>query len=117
MEAKQFVQALKLECKDSAVADCVKNLTSPPGRSPANSLKELSSWFNSLSEADRNAVIRAMDIVADATLFGVLCVLDGVRPIEGVEEKSTFQLIACKGKEKTIISSGQTDLHDLLKSL
>ncbi|MBY0419223.1 MAG: hypothetical protein K2W88_14335, partial [Pararheinheimera sp.] len=60
MEPKQFVQALKLEFRDSAVHDCVENYISPPGRQPTKALVELSNWFNDLSAQDREMVIRAM---------------------------------------------------------
>jgi hypothetical protein len=54
--------------------------------------------------------------VADATLFGVLCVVDGVRTIENPEEKSDFVLTAIRGGATTQVSPNATYLHDLFRS-
>lgn len=114
MTPENFVEALKIECRDSAVESCVDALLCPPGRRPATERLELSRWFNSLEEADRTNVIGAMQQAAHATLFGVLCVIDGVRVIEGPGEKSEFRLTATHSNQvSTIAPSGQL-LHDIL---
>jgi hypothetical protein len=53
---------------------------------------------------------------ADATLFGVLCVLDGVRPIESHADKAQFTLSADRAGATSVLSPGGTFLHDLLRS-
>ena len=113
MDAKEFVESLKSECRDAAVTGCVEDFTSPPGRHPDPELVELSQWFASLSEKDREMVVRVMSEAADATLFGVLCVLDGVRAIEGAGTKSTFHLTAIKNNQESSICPGPIFLHDL----
>jgi len=115
MTPDQFVQGLKEECRDAAVRRCVETLTSPPGRRPDPPLVELSRWFQGLSEADRGCVARAMTEAADATLFGVLCVLDGVRAIEPIGEKSAFRLTAHRSDGESVISPGGPFLHDILR--
>ncbi|GAB5479922.1 MAG: hypothetical protein Marn2KO_33890 [Marinobacter nauticus] len=117
MEPKQFVAALERECRDSAVEGCLEDFESPPGRRPDPTLVQISNWFNSLAPDDREMVARAMREAADATLFGVLCVLDGVRPIEDGAEKSCFKLIAEKDNKQSVICPGTVDLHDLKRSL
>lgn len=109
----EFVSGLKSHCRDAAIEDCITNFRAPPGRRPAQSLVELSQWFNALSEKDSEMVIRALSEVADATLFGVLAVLDGARTIEGQGEKSVFHLSARKEGAESVICPGQYDLHDL----
>lgn len=113
MEPKQFVEALKSQCRDSAVQGCVENYISPPGRRPAQALVELSQWFNALAVHDREMVVRAMADSADATLFGVLAVLDGSRTIEQQGEKSVFHLSAHKEGQQFVICPGPDNLHDL----
>jgi hypothetical protein len=113
MEAEYFVKALQTECRDSAVKGCVEIFTSPPGRKPDQSLVEISKWFNALPESDREMVTRAMFEAADSTLFGILCVLDGVRSIEPAGIKTNFQLTAQKDKETSILCPGPAFLHDL----
>ena len=117
MKPEYFVRALERDCRDLAVEGCLEDFESPPGRKPDPALVQMSKWYKSLSSADRDMVARAMRDAADATLFGVLCVLDGVRPIESGSEKSRFKLIAQKDNEQSIICPGPVDLHDLKHSL
>jgi hypothetical protein len=116
MEPVDFVRALSKSCRDSAVSGCTKILESPPGRNPDPSLSQLSEWFNSLSDSDRENVIRIMDLAADSTLFGVLCVLDGVRPVESTTEKSEFILSSVRAGITSTISPSKEQLHDIYRS-
>lgn len=116
MEPGYFVQALKEYCRDAAVQDCVESFHSPPGRKPREDLVRLSKWFNALPASDREFVVRAMREASDATLFGVLCVIDGVRPIEPQGEKSEFRLSAVRDGTESPISPNETYLHDLLRA-
>lgn len=111
-----FVDALKTHCRDAAVDDCASLFEHPPGRRLAAELAVLSNWFKTLSETDRESVISAMRMAADATLFGVLCVIDGVRVIEDGSDKSTFQVTATVGGATSVISPNDTFLHDLLRA-
>ena len=116
MKPAEFVQSLKLTCSDGAVHDCVNMFIAPPGRKPSGDLVQISEWFNALPENDRGMVVRVMRETADATLFGVLCVIDGVRAIEGEGEKSQFTLIASRAGIESPISPSETYLHDLLRA-
>lgn len=114
MTPEFFVGSLEKHCRDSAVEDCIANFLNPPGRKPAEALVRLSSWFKSLSEGDQEMVASAMRESADATLFGVLCVIDGVRVIEDGPEKSEFELSASRRGIRSVISPSASDLHDFL---
>jgi hypothetical protein len=116
MQPIDFVQSLKSECRDSAVSDCVSSFEDPPGRRPSPALVELSQWFLGLQATDRQFVIRAMQEVADSTLFGVLCVLDGVRAIESEHDKSEFTVSAARGGVVSVIAPGEEFLHDMYRS-
>lgn len=116
MKPEVFVDALKAHCCDSAVTDCVENFLNPPGRRPSKDLLEMSDWFKGLTEADRVNVKAAMQRAAEATLFGVLCVIDGVRVIEDEPEKSCFQLTATRSGVVSRLSPSEAYLHDLLKN-
>ena len=116
MTPDYFVDALKTHCRDAAVNDCASLLEHPPGRRPAADLVALSHWFKSLSEVDRQSVLSAMRMAADATLFGVLCVIDGVRVIEDGPDKSEFEVTATRGGVTSVISPNETPLHDLLRA-
>lgn len=116
MKPDDFVRALKSQCSDSAVLGCLSNFAKPPGRSPATELVQISKWFHTLSEEDRSLLRLALQQVADATLFGVLCVVDGVRVIEDSTEKSAFILTANRAGAVSQISPSGTFLHDLFRS-
>jgi hypothetical protein len=117
MTPSQFVEVLASECRDAAVSECITNFDNPPGRRPDQALVELSQWFRSLQPSDRERVIRAMQHVADSTLFGVFCVLDGVRAVEPYTEKSTFAVSAQRGGVTTVISPTSDFLHDIYRSV
>ena len=117
MTPERFVEVLESECRDAAVAECITSFENPPGRRPDQALVELSQWFRSLQPSDREYVIRAMKHAADATLFGVLCVVDGVRAVESHTDKSTFILSAERGGLTTVISPTSDFLHDIYRSV
>lgn len=115
MTPSSFVTALEVHCRDQAVADCMETLVKPPGRRPAAELLALSRWFIGLPEEDKENVRRAVRLAASDTLFGVLCVLDGVRVIED-GEKSEFYLKAVRGGLEERLLPSEEDLHDLYRS-
>lgn len=116
MKPDDFVRALKSHCSDSAVVDCLCSFAEPPGRSPTAELVQISKWFHTLSEEDQPLFRAALQQVADATLFGVLCVIDGVRVIEDSAEKSDFILTAKRAGAETQISPSSSFLHDFFRS-
>lgn len=114
MTPHEFVCGLKTQCADAAVDDCTELLRAPPGRRPAQTLANLSAWYRALTPADQANIVATMRMAADATLFGVLCVIDGVRTIEDRPTKSEFRLTSTCNGSVSIISPGPEDLHDLL---
>jgi len=116
MTPSEFVDALKTECADAAVSDCVRLFQSPPGRKPAQALVNLSNWYRGLDPADQANVVAALREAADATLFGVLCVIDGVRVVEDQPARSEFRLTATRNGSTFVISPGPEYLHDILRA-
>lgn len=109
----KFVGALATHCRDTAVSDCVAAYAQPPGRRPADRLVRMSQWFNALPTDDRQMVVAAMGDAAHATLFGVLCALDGARTID--DQRHTFVVMSDLSGDRQTISSPGVDLHDLLE--
>lgn len=116
MTPDNFVRSLRQVCRDAAVTDCVASFEHPPGRKPSDELTQLSQWFNRLSQTDRAFVIAAMRRASDATLFGTLCVIDGVRTIEPRGEKSHFKLTAICGDIESQLSPNESFLHDIYRA-
>lgn len=116
MTPEEFVDGLRSNCRESAVNGCLQNFQSPPGRKPDPALIELSEWYRSLSSECQARVAAAMHQAADATLFSVLCVIDGLSAIEPYGEKSDFRLSATRGGVESVIAPGPEFLHDILRS-
>ena len=116
MDATEFVDALAETCRDAAVTGVVAQLQRPSGRSVSSAHKQLSAWYNSLPSEQQAHAVSIIRMAADSTLFGVLCVLDGVRAVEGTPQKSSFRLTATKGKVSTVVSPGSGLLHDIYRS-
>lgn len=115
MDGEEFVNTIKQVVIERSVNGTIKNLTNPPGRSPELELKNLSRFYNELSHDQRELIKKIIWMTSEMTVFGFLCVLDGVRAIEDDENKGTLELIYRKdGISKTLNDPNQDFLHDLL---
>ena len=117
MDSKQFVEALRMTVGRSSVKGIKELLIKPPGRKPNAELLRRSEWFNNLSEVDKQMVIDIASESVKFSVFGFLCVLDGVRAIEGEEDKGILKLYFEKDGNRVLINDpDQEFLHDLYKS-
>jgi len=116
MNSQQFVDALKRLAADSGAEGVLSQWEAPSGRSPGLVALERAKWFNDLSENDRKMVNALAYDAAHATLFGVLCILDGVRRIDPSDE-AHFELVRIEQGLAQVLASSSLDaeiLHDLL---
>lgn len=114
MTPDSFVDSLRTEVRDSAVNGCVRQYERPAGRRPPASLVELSQWFTGLSAEDRAMVAKVAHDVADATVFGLLCVLDGVRTIDDGPDQGELRLTYVKASDETRLNDPDGEsLHDI----
>jgi hypothetical protein len=116
LDTAQFVDALTETCRDPAVSGTISLLQKPPGRKAAEELKSLSAWYNSQTAEQQKHIAAVAALAADQTLFGVLCVLDGVRTIESTPTKSKFRLTCTSGRVATVLAPGSEFLHDIYRS-
>lgn len=117
MNKDEFIAAIKVAVHDSAIKGIKTNLASPPGRKPHEKTKETSRWFNSLPDEDKHQVEEIIKQAVHASVFGFLCVLDGVSAIESTSEKGSLELIFTKNGIKTLINDERGDmLHDIYQS-
>lgn len=118
MNKEEFVAAIKVAVHDSAVKGMKTIITSPPGRKPHNSMLKTSRWFNSLPDEDKHQVEEIIKQTVHASVFGFLCVLDGVSAIESTSEKGSLELTFNKNGNKTLINDERGEmLHDLYQSV
>lgn len=117
MNSEEFIDAIKLAVRDSAVTGTLSLLQKPPGRTPRQDLLEMSEWFNSLSNEDKSMLARVLRLNADGAVFGFLAVLDGERIIEDSPEKGEFELFYVGKKEKVRLNGpGQDMLHEIFNA-
>lgn len=96
MNGEEFIVALKHVVRDAAIRDTLSILTQPPGRNPPQELRQASEWFQSINSEHQQfltfAVSNAFSNAVDDAIFGLLCVLDGVRTVVDDKEKGHFEL-------------------------
>ena len=116
MHNQQFVNALKLHAAKVGADSTLKQWEAPAGRSPGQLALDRSRWFVRLSDEDRAMVESLARGAGDAALFGVLCILDGVRRIDPNDE-ARLELVGIEQGRDNLLASSSVDaenLHDLL---
>lgn len=117
---EEFVAAVKSAAFDSAVTGTIKKLTDGlAGRGPHPRGIALSLWFNQLTDTDQQMVVECVRDAAHAAVFGLLCVLDGVRVIDDPPHVD-LRLTATgeAGITTTLASSSEPlELHDEFNAL
>jgi hypothetical protein len=92
MDKTDFVSRIKLAVNDASVTGVLAYLKSPPGRKPSDAARELSAWFNQLSQSDREAVERVVKFSVRTTTFSMLTILDGTKSIWNESESDLNKL-------------------------
>lgn len=114
MDGKEFVDAVKLVVRDRACEDTISIAENPPGRRVSPELKARADWLKSLSDMERKMVESIIKDGVDNAIFGLFCVVDGVRAIEDVPDKGDFELHYVKGGVSAILNRADAPLlHDL----
>ena len=113
MDSRQFINALRVVVRDGAVSEELNVLKNPPGRRPPENLKENSAWYNTLDDEQKQIVAAILQDVANRAVFGVLCVLDGVRVIETDSDKGKLELRYVKNGSVLLNPPDGEMLHEL----
>ncbi|MBZ5858549.1 hypothetical protein [Flavihumibacter profundi] len=114
MNSKEFVNVIKVVVGDNTINGMRSNLEKPPGRKPSEKLLTMSKWYNELSEDDKKMVFQIVKESIDLSIFGFLCVLDGVTAIEN-ENKGELKLFYQRGDINILLNdTGEEYLHDLI---
>ena len=59
----------------------------------------------------------ALKDAAEGAIFGLLCVLDGVRVIEDAPDKGGFELYYVKVDKRVLLNPSGDELHDIFQSM
>jgi hypothetical protein len=118
MDGEEFVKRLIPAVRDSSISGVKRKIDHPPGREPRESLVRLSDWYNSLPATDKEQVGAVIVEAIDSALFGVLCVLDGVRAISDVGPREELVLLARGLQGDTLVNDPAADfLHDIYQEV
>lgn len=114
MIKEQFVSAIELAVRDSSIENTEAMLTQRQKGQPNKEVDSLALWYSTLTGEDRANVLNVVRMSIDHTVFGFLCVLDGVRAIEGPGEKGELHLIYKKGHVSNRLNDTRGEfLHDI----
>jgi hypothetical protein len=110
----QLADVIRREVFEATVTGCEAVLTNPPGRAPDASSVAMSQWYTQLADEDRAQVRNVLTMAADSAVFGMLCLLDNVRPIVDGFRQELRLSIEAGGKRYDF---DPTDpLHDAFRS-
>jgi hypothetical protein len=76
-----FIDVVYRDVYRAACEDIVNDVEHPPGRKPHPELVRLANWYAQLGLEERELVHTALAKAADYAVFGMLCLLDNVRPV------------------------------------
>ena len=114
MNQEQFISAIKIAVAQSAMESMESTLKEPPGRQPYKDNVKLSNWFHNLTTADKEMVFKVVEKTVEMTVFGFLCILDGVRAIEDGKNKGKLNLYYNKEEISVHLNDpNEHFLHDL----
>ncbi len=115
MNKQEFIDAIKLVVISDSVKSIESYLLKPPGREPQKQIVELSNWVNNLKPEDKDMMMKIVKESVETSVFGFLCVLDGIRAIE--DSKIKGRLILSYEKQGNLVLLNDPDedyLHELL---
>jgi hypothetical protein len=118
MTPELFIAVIRQHVRDAAISDVCDNLKDPPGRRPSKNLVEMAEWYCSQDRTSQEMIDRIIAESVDEALFGMFCVLDGVRVISDGDSNSTFQLNYVSPEESIPLNDIHgPNLHDLFNSV
>lgn len=117
MDKIEFIKAIKTAVENTSADDLKSLLEKPPGRSPNKELLRLSGWYKSLNTLDKENLHKVIKLAVENSIFGMLCVIDGVRHVENTSEKGEFVLEFHKnGNVVRLNDKNDEYLHDLFNA-
>lgn len=112
MGPDEFVAAVRASVYQLSVRSVMDGLRSPPGRSPAADLLNVSRWFARLDPSDRARIEWIVEETARVSVFGMLALLDGVRS-HSSDPESALELSEVRPGGRTVICPTEgAYLHD-----
>jgi hypothetical protein len=116
MDSRAFVDVLKKVVEESSIEGVIQILENPPGRKPNPQMVKRSEWYKCLSIKDKEMVMQIVSEAVSHSMFGIFCVLDGVRVIEDAENRGELKLYYENNNSKILLNDPDKEyLHDIYK--
>ena len=116
MNGEDFLRRLHSAVVVAQAKSILDYRAAPPGRRKKSAEElQLSAWINGLDDASRRNVEFLLESAADSVIFGVLCILDGVRGIDAGQ----FEIlhVDSMGKRQLLNGSEGEFLNDIYRGL
>lgn len=114
MNSETFIALIKEHVTKAAVANTLSVVAKPPGRRPSPGLQEAADWHSGLTEHEKDVVGEMLRQAVDSALFGLFCVLDGVRAVEDTPARGHFELHYVGKMGRTLLNDPKGEyLHDI----
>lgn len=118
MNSEQFVQAIKSEVRDVAIQNTIDDMTIiHPTDSRRHEKQKYREFYAGLEDKQKALLRELITEAVDDTIFGFLCVLDGVRSIEEYDEENDPRLeLWHKSSDASVLINGTSgpELRDLI---
>ncbi|NTD97646.1 hypothetical protein G6M26_08485 [Agrobacterium tumefaciens] len=117
MNQEQFVAVVKQNVVKSGVEGLIETYKNPPGRQPSESLLRMSNFYKALEDEQKSVLKEIILNAADTSVFGFLCLLDGVSSLNAYGgDSGHLKLIYVNdrlGMETMLNNSDGDFLHDI----
>lgn len=115
MTSEKFIKGVRQAVYDSSSQIILSVIDRPPRHRPTRAILELSKWYHTLGPAEKDHLRMAIEMSAHNAIFGMLCILDGVRSIwfDQDDAKGRLVLKYVKDHEEVLLTSPEEEmLHD-----
>lgn len=117
MTTEEFVLQLREVVARVSANTIMENLRNPPGRRPEPRVLARAEWFSRLGDSDRAMIEAVVRESVDEAIFGLLCVLDGVRAVDP-DGRGVLELLYVDEDERSRLNDPDGELlHDIYNSL
>ena len=115
MTREEFVEGVEIAVRRSTIREMTQVLKGTLAAQP-ESEKKLAMWYNTLSAEEKDSVSGVIDLSVDLAIFGLFCVLDGVRAVERGPENGELNLTYSRRNQSISLSGPEGEpLHDIYR--
>jgi hypothetical protein len=116
--AEDFVRIVDLQAAKGAAEATLSALVTPPGRTPALRDRELASWYQQSSPAEKANIKAVVEEATQQAVFSVFALLDGVASLGAEYGSGELALFYRENKEHVLLNDPNgRELHNIFNRL